>query len=682
MRFVPTTAFFIAVSFVSIVPVGAQTPQVPSAGIDLGAIDRAANPCNDFYQYACGIWMKNNPIPGDQARWGRFDELAMRNRETLKAILEETAVEKPGRTPNQKLIGDQYASCMDEAGIEKKGLAGLQPTLDRLAKGSGKTWLAEEVARLHAAGVNVLFRLGPTQDAKDSNKTIANLGQAGLTLPDRDYYLKTDAKSEELKSKYVAHVQKMFALLGHDAARAAAEARVVMAFETALAKVSADRVTLRDPQKRYNAVTLAQLGQTASGFAWDAYLKRVNVTEQTFNTASPAFLNGMSSAVATASPADVKTYLTWHVLNDAAGMLPKAFVAEDFQFSEATLQGVKELAPRWRRCVVMVDRQLGEALGQEYVTRTFGEEGKQRTLKMVGEIEASMEKDVKSLDWMSESTKTQALEKLHKVANKIGYPEKWRDYSSVKIVRGDLIGNDERVAAFAFRRQLEKIGHPPDKAEWSMTPPTVNAYYSPAANNINFPAGILQPPFFFKGGDEAANYGAIGAVVGHELTHGFDDSGRQYDGDGNLREWWTEEDAKKFKERADCIVQEYSAFKATADTNLNGKLTLGENGADNGGVRLAFMALMDAVSKLDAAGGKSMPGVADYTPQQRFFLAYGQVWCQNISEEAARLRAVTDPHSLGRYRVNGVVQNMPEFQKAFGCQVGQPMVKENGCRVW
>ncbi len=626
--------------------------------------------------------MKNNPIPGDQARWGRFDELAMRNRETLKAILEETAIEKPGRTPNQKLIGDQYASCMDEAGIEKKGLAGLQPTLDRIAKGSGKTWLAEEVARLHASGVNVLFRLGPTQDSKDSNKTIANLGQAGLTLPDRDYYLKTDAKSEELKSKYVAHVQKMFALLGHDAARAAAEARVVMAFETALAKVSADRVTLRDPQKRYNAVTLAQLGQTASGFAWDAYLKRVNVTEQTFNTASPAFLNGMSSVVAAASPADVKTYLTWHVLNDAAGMLPKVFVAEDFQFSEATLQGVKELAPRWRRCVVMVDRQLGEALGQEYVTRTFGEEGKQRTLKMVGEIEASMEKDVKSLDWMSEATKSQALEKLHKVANKIGYPETWRDYSSVKIVRGDLIGNDERVSAFAFRRQLEKIGHPPDKAEWSMTPPTVNAYYNPAANNINFPAGILQPPFFFKGGDEAANYGAIGAVVGHELTHGFDDSGRQYDGDGNLREWWTEEDAKKFKERADCIVQEYSAFKATADTNLNGKLTLGENGADNGGVRLAFMALMDAVSKLDAAGGKSMPGVADYTPQQRFFLAYGQVWCQNISEEAARLRAVTDPHSLGRYRVNGVVQNMPEFQKAFGCQVGQPMVKENGCRVW
>lgn len=670
MRFVLSAAVFCSVAF-------AQT-----AGIDLGAIDRASSPCNDFYQYACGIWMKNNPIPGDQSRWGRFDELAMRNRETLKSILEGAAVEKPGRTSNQKMIGDQYASCMDEAAIEKKGLAGLQPTLNRISKGSGKAWLAEEVARLHAAGVNVLFRLGPTQDAKDSNKTIANLSQAGLTLPDRDYYLKTDAKSEELKAKYVAHVQKMFALLGHDAARAAAEAKAVMEMETALAKVSADRVTLRDPQKRYNTVTLAQLGQTASGFGWDAYLKSVKLGVDSFNSATPGFLTGMSSVLAAASAADVKTYLTWHVVKDAAGMLPKAFVAEDFQFSDATLSGVKELAPRWRRCVVMVDRQLGEALGKEYVERTFGEEGKQRTLKMVAEIEASMEKDVQSLEWMSDATKKQALEKLRKVANKIGYPEKWRDYSSVKIVRGDLVGNDERISAFAFRRQLDKIGHPPDKAEWSMTPPTVNAYYSPAANNINFPAGILQPPFFFKGGDEAANYGAIGAVVGHELTHGFDDSGRQYDGDGNLRDWWTEEDGKKFKERADCIVQEYGAFKATADTNLNGKLTLGENGADNGGVRLAFMALMDAIAKLDAAGGKSMPAVADYTPQQRFFLAYGQVWCQNISEEAARLRAVTDPHSLGRYRVNGVVQNMPEFQKAFGCQVGQPMVSEKGCRIW
>ena len=670
MRVVSTAVVFCSIAV-------AQT-----AGIDLGAIDRGISPCNDFYQYACGLWMKNNPIPGDQARWGRFDELALRNRETLKAILEGAGVEKPGRTANQKLIGDQYATCMDEPGIEKKGLTGLQPTLDRIAKGSGKTWLAEEVARLHATGVSVLFRLGPTQDSKDSKKTIANLGQAGLTLPDRDYYLKTDAKSEELKVKYLAHVQRIFALLGHDADRAAAEAKAVMAFETGLAKVAADRVTLRDPQKRYNTVTLAQLGQTASGFGWDTYLKGVKVGETSFNTASPAYLNGMSALLTATPEADVKNYLTWRAVKDAATLLPKAFVAEDFAFSETTLRGVKEQAPRWRQCVVMVDRQLGEALGKEYVERTFGEEGKQRTLKMVGEIEASMEKDVQSLEWMSDTTKKQALEKLHKMANKIGYPEKWRDYSSVKIVRGDLVGNDQRVSAFAFQRQLGKIGHPPDNSEWGMTPPTVNAYYNAAANDINFPAGILQPPFYFKGGDDAANYGAIGAVVGHELTHGFDDSGRQYDGDGNLREWWTEEDAKQFKERADCIVQEYAAFKVTADTNQNGKLTLGENGADNGGVRLAFMALMDAIAKLDAAGGKSMPAVADFTPQQRFFLAYGQVWCQNISEEAARLQALTNPHSLGRYRVNGVVQNMPEFQKAFGCQAGQPMVSEKGCRIW
>ncbi|MCU1327152.1 MAG: endothelin-converting enzyme [Bryobacterales bacterium] len=677
MRFVTSAAVCVLASLASVPTASSQT-----AGIDLGAIDRAGSPCNDFYQYACGTWMKNNPIPSDQSRWGRFDELALRNRETLKTILEEAAVDKPGRTANQKLIGDQYASCMDEAGVEAKGVSGIQPVLDRIAKASGKDWLTEEVARLHAASVNVFFRLGPIQDSKDSNKTLANLSQGGLTLPDRDYYEKTDAKSVETRDKYVAHIQRMFQLLGHDATKAAAEAKAVLAIETALAKVSADRVTLRDPQKRYTTVTKAQLAETSPAFGWDAYLKAMKVSVPSLNASSPGFITGMSSVISSNSPADLKTYLTWRVLTESAELLPRAFVEEDFQFSQATLLGVKALAPRWRRCVVLVDAELGEALGREYVERTFGQEGKQRTLRMVAEIEASMEKDIKSLDWMSETTKKQALEKLGKVANKIGYPEKWRDYSSVKIVRGDLVGNDLRASSFAVQHSLNKIGHPPDKSEWSMTPPTVNAYYSPAANNINFPAGILQPPFFFKEGDEAANYGAIGAVVGHELTHGFDDSGRQYDGDGNLREWWTAEDASKFKEKADCIVQEYGAFKATADTNLNGKLTLGENGADNAGVRLAFMALMDAIAKLDAAGGKSMPGVADFTPQQRFFLAYGQVWCQNISDEAARVRALTDPHSLGRYRVNGVLQNMPEFQRAFGCQAGQPMVSSKGCRVW
>ncbi|HXJ38119.1 MAG TPA: M13 family metallopeptidase [Bryobacteraceae bacterium] len=668
----------IAAAFsVSIIPVGAQT-----TGIDLGAIDRAANPCNDFYQYACGTWIKNNPVPSDQSRWGRFDELQLRNRETLKTILEEAAVDKATRTPNQKLIGDAYASCMDEKGIEAKGVSSIQPVLDRIAKASGKTWLADEVARLHASGTRVLFHFGPLQDSKDSNKTIGNLSQSGLSLPDRDYYEKTDPKSVEIRAKFVAHMQRMFQLLGHDSTRAAAEAKAVMDFESALAAVSADRVTLRDPQKRYNTITLARLTEVAPAFAWDAYFKGVKISLPSFNSATPDFFKGMGALLARTSEADVKTYLTWHVLSVNASLLPAAFVQEDFQFFEATLRGVKELAPRWRRCVVQVDSGLGEALGQAYVERTFGEEGKQRTLRMVSEIEAAMAKDIQSLTWMSDTTKKQSLDKLHKVANKIGYTEKWRDYSSVRIVRGDLVGNTRRIAAFDFRRSLAHIGQAPDKAEWSMTPPTVNAYYNPAMNNINFPAGILQPPFYFKGGDEAANYGAIGAVVGHELTHGFDDSGRQYDGDGNLRDWWTEADAKQFKERADCIVQEYNGFKVAPDTNLNGKLTLGENGADNGGVRLAYMALTDAIAKLDSEGGKSMPGVGGFTPQQRFFLAYGQVWCQNISEEAARLRALTDPHSQGRYRVNGVLQNMPEFQRAFGCQVGQPMVSEKSCRVW
>ena len=390
----------------------------------------------------------------------------------------------------------------------------------------------------------------------------------------------------------------------------------------------------------------------------------------------PDFVKGINRVIADTSLDNLRTYLAWHVLDEAAPLLSSSFVKQDFEFNQKTLRGVKEIAPRWRRCVVMVDRDLGEALGQKYVEQTFGSEGKQRTLEMVNEIEGEMAKDIQSISWMSEDTKRQALLKLRAVANKIGYPEKWRDYSALNIVRGDLLGNQDRAAEFEFRRELAKIGKPVDKQDWSMSPPTVNAYYNPPMNNINFPAGILQPPFYFKGGDEPANYGAIGAVVGHELTHGFDDAGRQYDGAGNLRDWWTADDAKNFKERADCIADEYGNFVASGDVKLNGRLTLGENGADNGGVRLAYMALMDSLQK-HATDDKD-----GYTPQQRFFLAYGQVWCQNVTPEAARLQALTNPHSLGRYRVNGVVQNMPEFQQAFGCKVGQPMVSSRACRVW
>jgi predicted metalloendopeptidase len=653
-----------------------QTQRSASSGIDLTAIDRSVNPCNDFYQYSCGLWVKNNPIPPDQASWGRFQELAQTNREILRDILEKAAVEKSDRTPVQQKIGDYYASCMNDKAVETKGESPIQPDLDRIAKMSGKASLAEEVAHLHLEGVNAFFRFGSIQDPNDANKTIGQLGQGGLGMPDRDFYLKSDPKSLETKAKYRAYAQRMFELLGHDPAKAAAEAKTVMDVETALANASADRVSLRDPQKRYHHETLGDLDSLAPSFDWSAYVKALSLSIHDLNVSQPDFVKGLGAELSASSLADLKTYLTWHVLEHAAPLLSGPFVQESFDFNDKTLRGVKEQQVRWKRCVALVDRDLGEALGQEYVKRAFAGDAKERTLKMVGEIEKEMARDIQSISWMSDDTKKQALAKLHAVANKIGYPDKWRDYSTLRIDRNDLVGNQNRAAAFALRRQIDKIGKPLDKMEWSMSPPTVNAYYNPPENNINFPAGILQPPFYFSGGDEAANYGAIGAVVGHELTHGFDDSGRQYDGEGNLRDWWTAADAKSFKDRADCIANEYGNFVAAGDVKQNGRLTLGENGADNGGLRLAYMALMDSLAL------HTLPTKDGFTPQQRFFLAWGQVWCENITDQAARLQALTNPHSLGRYRVNGVVQNMPEFSSAFGCHEGQPMVSANACRVW
>jgi len=653
-----------------------QTQRSAPSGIDLTAIDRSANPCNDFYQYSCGLWIKNNPIPPDQPSWGRFQELAQRNREILRDILEKAAVESPDRTPVQQKIGDYYASCMNDKAVESKGASPLEADLDRISKLPGKTALAEELAHLHLEGVDAFFRFGSIQDPNDANKTIGQLGQGGLGMPDRDFYLKNDPKSLATKAKYRDYAQKVFELLGHDKAKAAAEAKTVMDIETALATASTDRVSLRDPQKRYHRETLGDLDSLAPSFDWSAYVKALSLSIRDLNVSQPDFVKGFGEEISESSLANLKTYLIWHVLQQAAPLLSGPFVQASFDFNSKTLRGVKEQQVRWKRCVALVDHDLGEALGQEYVKRAFAGDAKERTLKMVGEIESEMAKDIQSISWMSEDTKRQALAKLHAVANKIGYPDKWRDYSSVRIDRDDLVGNQDRALGFAFRRQIGKIGKPLDKMEWGMSPPTVNAYYNPSENNINFPAGILQPPFYFTGGDEAANYGAIGAVVGHELTHGFDDSGRQYDGEGNLRDWWTTADAKSFKERADCIANEYGNFIAAGDVKQNGRLTLGENGADNGGLRLAYMALMDSLAL------HTLPTKDGFTPQQRFFLAWGQIWCQNITDQAAQLQALTNPHSLGRYRVNGVVQNMPEFSSAFGCHEGQPMVSANACRVW
>jgi putative endopeptidase len=645
-------------------------------GFDVNSIDKSVAPCNDFFQYACGNWLKVNPIPADQSRWDRFTVLRERNLTILKDIL-ETSEAKKTRTPVEQKIGDYYEACMDEAGVEAKGIKPLKPELDRIAAISSKAALVDEVSRLHKSGVSSMFRFGSGQDYKKSTDVIAQADQGGLSLPDRDYYLKTDPKSGELRDKYVEHVQKMFQLLGDPENKAAAKAKAVLNIETELAKGSLDRVSRRDPNKNYHKMTTAQLAELAPSFDWNKYLVERGIPQvKSLNVGVPDFFKRLNETLDKTSLDDWKTYLTWHYVHSVAEDLPKAFVQENFNFFSHTLAGVQEMRPRWKRCVSSVDSDLPEALGQKYVELTFGREGKDRTLKMVGEIEAAMQKDINALTWMTPATKKRALEKLHMVANKIGYPDKWKDYSAVDIQKSDLLGNDLRSNAFNVQYQLAKIGKPVDNKEWFMSPPTVNAYYNPPQNNINFPAGILQPPFFDAKLDDAVNYGAVGAVVGHELTHGFDDQGRQFDGNGNLEDWWTPEDAAEFKRRAECIDKEYSEFVATDDVHLNGKLTLGENAADNGGLHLAYMALMDDLA------GKTQPKIDGYTPEQRFFLGWAQIWCSKATPERLRMNAQNDPHSPGKYRTNGTVSNSPEFQKAFSCKAGDPMVRADACRVW
>jgi len=646
-------------------------------GFDIAALDRSADPCVDFYQFACGSWMKNNPIPPDQPVWGRFNELEERNRLVLREILEKASVNDPRRDAVTQRIGDFYSACMDEAAINRKGLEPIRADLARIATLPDKPALVDEVARLHRIGAGVLFSFTSGADFKDSRTEIAQADQGGLGLPDRDYYLKPDSKSVELRHQYVAHVRKMFELLGDSPQRAAAKAEVVMEIETELAKGSLDLVSRRDPEKIYHKLSAHALVALTPSFAWPKYFAGVHAPAlQSLNVAVPEFFRQMQAVIQRTGLDHWKIYLTWHLVHASAPLLPAQFVNANFEFYGRILTGAKELRPRWKRCVSYTDGDLGEALGQKYVDLTFGAEGKQRMLRMVQALEKALGDDIRQLPWMTPATRQRAAEKLRAIANKIGYPDKWRDYSAVRIERGDALGNDRRATQFEFQRQIGKIGHPVDRSEWGMTPPTVNAYYNPTQNNINFPAGILQPPFYDNHADDAVNFGGIGAVIGHELTHGFDDEGRQFDADGNLRDWWTPEDAKAFEQRSACFVNEYSSFTAVDDLKLNGKLTLGENTADNGGLRIALMALMSTLA------GRPAPKIDGFTPQQRLFLGWGQVWCENSTGEARRLQAQTDPHSPGRYRVNGVLQNMPEFQKAYGCRAGQPMVRQPVCRVW
>ena len=655
----------------------AQSTPRSIRSFDVEAMDTSVDPCTDFFQYSCGTWMKQNPIPPDQARWGRFDELQERNRHTLRDILEKAAVPNAGRTGVEQKIGDYYASCIDEKTIEQQGVKPLAEELKRIDSLSAKSQLPETVARLHKAGVRALFGFTSAPDLKNSTMMIADVDQSGLGLPDRDYYFKDDERSVELRKKYLEHVAKMFQLLGQSQDAAAASARTVMKMETALAKASLDRVARREPSNIYHKMSSKELQTLAPSFGWNRYFEGTGTPAfDSLNVSVPDFFKQVSSLVESTDLNDWKTYFRWHLVRAMAPVLSSAFVNENFDFYGRTLTGAKELRPRWNRCVTYTDADLGEAVGQKYVELTFGAEGKARTLRMVRQLEKALEDDIRSLDWMTPETKKRALEKLHAITNKIGYPDRWRDYSRLKIVRGDAFGNSLRANEFNFEWSIRKIGKPVDPQEWHMSPPTVNAYYDPTMNNINFPAGILQPPFYDNKIDDAVNFGGIGAVIGHELTHGFDDQGRKFDAKGNLNDWWTEQDAQAFEKRAACFVDQYAQYPATPEVKLNGKLTLGENTADNGGLRIAYMALMDA---LEGRAGQKIDG---FTPAQRFFISWGQVWCQNVTPEAARMRALVDPHSPGQWRVNGVVSNSPEFRKAFGCKQGAPMVREPACRVW
>ncbi len=652
-------------------------PYTPS--LDVSAMNRSVDPCVDFYQYSCGSWIRKNPIPADQARWDVYAKLTDENQHYLWGLLQQAAEPSARRTPLGQKIGDFFGACMDQAAVDRAGSTPLKGALDRIAALRSAAQLAPVLARLQieTPGNGPLFGFGSNQDFADSSRVIAFASAGGLGLPDRDYYLKTDAKSVETRAKYVAHVAKMFELLGDPPSAARTEAQTVMEIETSLAKSSLTRVERRDPYKLFHKMTRAQLAALTPAFDWNAYLAAWGAgTVSEFNVTEPAFFQQVEALLASRSLDDWKTYLRWHVAHADAPYLATPFVTANYDFYSAYLRGTKQLPPRWKRCVQYTDRNLGEALGQVFVQKTFTADTKARTVAMTKEIQKAMEQEIENLTWMGPETKKLALEKLHGMIDKIGYPDKWRDYSTLEIRRGDFLGNVERSAEFESRRDLAKIGKPVDRGEWQMSPPTVNAYYDPQMNDINFPAGVLQPPLYDPKMDDAPNYGNTGATIGHELTHGFDDEGRQFDAHGNLKDWWTKKDGEEFVGRAACVVDQYAGYTVIDNIKINSKLTEGEDVADLGGTLLAYIAWKSATR------GQQLHPIDGLTPDQRFFVGMAQWACGDERPESKRVNAMTNPHSPNEYRINGVVSNMPEFSKAFACKPGQPMVRANACRVW
>jgi len=671
---VPASSAQQAVAAPSVKPLE-KMPYSPS--LDLTSMDRTVDPCVDFYKYSCGGWIKKNPIPADQASWSVYAKLANENQQFLWGILEADA-KATNRTPVQQKVGDYYEACMNTADIDAAGLKPIEPGLAHIDSLNTREELIAAITPLHHLEPGTYFFGSSTgQDAIDSSLMIVELRAGGLGLPDRDYYLKTDPRSTELRDEYVAYVQQMLVLAGEPAEKAKSDAGAIMRIETNLAKASLTRVERRDPHKTYHPMTLAELSQIAPAIEWQNYFRvqgAPNVAK--LNVSQPEFMKAVQAELTNEPLDDLKAYLRFHLISATAPYLAHNIEQVNFDFYSKTLRGVAVEPPRWKTCVRAVDRNLGEALGQEFVARTFSPQMKAQTQLMTEQIETAMGEEIKSLDWMSPETKAEALRKLHAIRNKIGYPATWRDYTALEVKRDDYFGNTVRAFRFEDARQWSKLGKPVDLNEWGMTPPTVNAYFNPQMNDINFPAGVLQPPLYDPKMDDAPNYGNTGSTIGHELTHAFDDEGRQFDAKGDLRDWWTPADAAGFETRINCIRDQYAGYVVVDDQHINSKLTSGEDVADLGGTLLGYIAW-----KMQTEG-KPLHNIDGFTPDQRYFIGMAQWACENSRPEDLRVRTATDPHSPGFARVNGVVANMPQFQKAFGCKVGQPMVHTPTCKVW